>query len=91
MLNINQHESSWLVGGSLGILLKASRVRFLSLVAIFFAATITDGGGQNEGGAERGGSLPPYILHSSRDTIRDSSWFLGSVCECITISTLEQL
>jgi hypothetical protein len=55
------------VGGSLGVLLKASRVQFLSLVAIFFAATITDGGGQNEGGAERGGSLPPYILHSSRD------------------------
>jgi uncharacterized membrane protein YadS len=53
------------VGGSLGVLLKASRVQFLSLVTIFFAATITDGGGQNEGEAERGGSLPPYILHSS--------------------------
>jgi hypothetical protein len=52
--------SSWLVGGSLGVLLKASRVRFLSLVAIFFAATITDGEGQNEGGAEGGGSLPLY-------------------------------
>jgi hypothetical protein len=45
------------VSGSLDVLLKASRVRFLSLVAIFIAATITDGG-QNEGGAERGGSLP---------------------------------
>ena len=56
------------MGGSLGVLLKASRVRFLSLVAIFIAATITDGG-QNEGGAERGGSLPPYILHSSRESV----------------------
>jgi hypothetical protein len=34
------------------VLLKVSRVRSLSLVAIFFAAggTITDRGGQNEGG-----------------------------------------
>jgi hypothetical protein len=32
-------------------------VRFLSLAAIFFVAIITDGGGQNEGGAEQG-SIP---------------------------------
>jgi hypothetical protein len=62
------------VGGSLGVLLKASRVRFLSLIAIFFAAIITDGGGQNEGGAERGGSLPltffivVEIVTKARDT-----------------------
>jgi hypothetical protein len=50
------------VGGSLCVLLKASRVRSLSLVAIFFAAggTIMDGGGQNEGGHM-------LFVHSSRD------------------------
>jgi hypothetical protein len=42
-LNINQHELSWLVGGSLGVLLKAFRVRFLSMVVIFFAATTREG------------------------------------------------
>jgi hypothetical protein len=38
------------VGRSLGVLLKASRVRFLSLLVIFFAATITDGEGKTREG-----------------------------------------
>jgi hypothetical protein len=38
------------VGGSLGILLKASRVQFLSLATIFFAATIMDGEGRTREG-----------------------------------------
>jgi hypothetical protein len=57
-LNINQHESSWLVGGSLGVLLKASRVRFLSLVAIYFAATITNGEGRTREGQNRVAAYP---------------------------------
>jgi hypothetical protein len=58
-LNINQHESSWLVGGSLDVLLKASKVQFLSLVAIFFAATITDGEGRTR---ERQNGVAAYPL-----------------------------
>jgi hypothetical protein len=54
------------VGGSLGVLLKASRVRSLSRgVAIFLCGWNNNGWGR----AERGGSLPPYILHSSRDFV----------------------
>jgi hypothetical protein len=47
------------VGGTLGVLLKASRVRSLSFVAIFFAAgkTITDEEGRT--------GWQPTPLHSS--------------------------
>ena len=38
------------MGGSLGVLLKTSRVRFLSLAAFFFVATITDGDGRTREG-----------------------------------------
>jgi hypothetical protein len=47
------------VSGSLGILLKASRVQFLSLAAIFFAATITDGEGRTREGQNR---VAAYLL-----------------------------
>jgi hypothetical protein len=38
------------VGGSLSVLLKTSKVRFLSLATFFFVATITDGDGRTREG-----------------------------------------